>query len=565
MGYALQVFVSSTCHELRDLRASIKSWLTSHGLVPLMSDEGGFPHVDGMPPYATCLRALEQCPLVICVIDRQYGHAFDDWGPYTQYQGCAPTHAELRHALELEKRVLIFVHADTWNFHETWRKNPDAFKTSAPHGLDEATLRMFQEVKQRKPAPWIERFADVSDVLRSLNSEFVNQLYLQLDEREKETTDLAGYVLDKLLEASPEVRQKVLAGLSPALLVNQEELKQKLIAIEDELRNTRGSTKEKLDSLEREKGNVEARLESVTQQLRHASLLLARAAMKDVPWLDFIRRTMMPKQPGRIPFHNSAEVALRGYHAAAGGGQTPVLKEVTWCKLPHEEAGLHRGYRAGIIFRGGGFVPGITFACRRRGEGLSIERADYSWRLPNTYFGDYLEVSSSDDEIEGPLSWRDFEFQVKNPEGQTSDWVLFTYPFDEKLLNDLRLKAFAEGSGFLATGRAAEAIEPLRKAYVFADRVLGGQNDETLKAKALWEQARSDAALAKLRFRTGDELRVASGPHAGKTGVVEQLYLNHVDAYLIRPADGELFQASDEQVESAPPSASQDQMGTEGI
>lgn len=136
MGYQLQVFVSSTCYELRDLRASIRTWLEDLGLVPMMSNEGGFPHADGMPPYATCLRVLEDCPLVIGVVDRQYGHGFDDWGPYPQYAGCAPTHAELRHALELGKRVLIYVHNDTWNFYELWRKNSDVFKTgAAPAGL----------------------------------------------------------------------------------------------------------------------------------------------------------------------------------------------------------------------------------------------------------------------------------------------------------------------------------------------------------------------------------------------------------------------------------------------
>jgi uncharacterized protein DUF4062 len=90
MGYALQVFVSSVCYALRDLRAAIKSWLEELGLTPLMSEEAGFPNVDGMPPYATCLRALEECPLVIVVIDRSYGRSFDDWGPYPSMQGSRP-------------------------------------------------------------------------------------------------------------------------------------------------------------------------------------------------------------------------------------------------------------------------------------------------------------------------------------------------------------------------------------------------------------------------------------------------------------------------------------------
>jgi hypothetical protein len=520
-----------------------------------MSDEGGFPSIDGMPPYATCLRALEECPLVIVVIDRRYGQAFDDWGPYTQHRGCAPTHAELRHALDLGKRVLIYVHNDTWNFYEVWRKHPDAFKTSAPQGLDEATLRMFQELKQRSPAPWIDHFGDVSDVLGSLNSEFVNQLYVQLHDREQQTAGLATYLLNKILEAAPEVREKVTAGLSPDLVMDRENLQKQLAAIEGQLKETKGATQQKIDSLGREKGEVQTRLDAVTQQLRHTSLLLARAAMKDAPWLDFIRRTMLPKQPGRVPFHNSAEVALRGYKAAAGGRQKPMLREVTWSKLPYTENDLHRGYKAGIIFRGDLFTPGITFTNRRRGEtGPPPGNADYFWHLPNTYFGDYLEVSCSDDEIESPLSWRDYEFQVKNPEGRTSDWVLFTYPFDDEMLQKVRHDSFDQGEKLLAAGKVAEAVEPLRKAYVFADRILGVEHEETLRAKSVWEEARNKAALAKLRFRVGDRVAVSSGPHAGKSGVIEQLLLNHVYAYVIKPLDGEHFQASDEQVDTVPAS-----------
>src|SRR5580658_9538797 len=39
MSYALQVFVSSTCYDLRDLRAAVRNWLEQFRLTPLMSDE----------------------------------------------------------------------------------------------------------------------------------------------------------------------------------------------------------------------------------------------------------------------------------------------------------------------------------------------------------------------------------------------------------------------------------------------------------------------------------------------------------------------------------------------
>jgi hypothetical protein len=268
-----------------------------------------------------------------------------------------------------------------------------------------------------------------------------------------------------------------------------------------------------------------------------------------VPWLDFIRRTMMPKQPGRIPFHHSAEVALRGYKPT-GGRLTPVLREVTWSKLPEYEDQLHRGYKAGLLFRGENFVPGITYTRRRRGEsGPPSGNTDYFWWLPNTYFGDYLEAAAGDNEPEAFVEYRDCEFQVRNPEGQKSEWLLFSYPFEDEVLHRIRLDALEQGKALLDAGKPVEAVEFLRKGMVFSDRMLGPTHAETIQAKAIWERSLDEGALSKLRFRVGDRLEVRSGPHAGRTGTVERLLLRHVHAYLIKPPAGEQFQASDQQVE----------------
>lgn len=171
--------------------------------------------------------------------------------------------------------------------------------------------------------------------------------------------------------------------------------------------------------------------------------------------------------------------------------------------------------------------------------------------LPNIYYGDYLEVSTSDDLIEGPLSWRDYEFRVRNPEGQTSEWVRFSYPFDDIMLENIRIEQLELGRTLLAGGKPVEAVEPLRKAFVFSDRMLGLTYEETLRIKTEWENTCNEAALAKLRFRVGAQLSVKSGPEAGKAGVVERLLLGRLHAYLIRPSTGEPFQASDAQVELA--------------
>jgi hypothetical protein len=61
----------------------------------------------GARSNAACLQTLDECALVIGVIDRYYGQAFDDWGPFPRYGGLAPTHAELHHALDTGKRTPI--------------------------------------------------------------------------------------------------------------------------------------------------------------------------------------------------------------------------------------------------------------------------------------------------------------------------------------------------------------------------------------------------------------------------------------------------------------------------
>ena len=358
-------------------------------------------------------------------------------------------------------------------------------------------------------------------------------------------------IFERLDALSPELRHSILTKIDPSLIERVESLKSKHDLLEKELSDTQYRSGERVAELEEQSARLATELQQAQASLTSSRLALTSAAMKDLSWLTMIRTSMMPKQPGRIPFHNSSEVALRGYHASAGAQRAvPLLTEVTWSSVSYQENSLHRGYYAALIFKGENFVPGAVYTCRRRGEGLPTGQSDYFWRLPNIYFGDYLEVSTSDAAPEAPLSWRGYEFQVKNPEGHVSEWVNFSYPFDDKALENIRYESFQLGVQLLESGKASEAVEPLRKAYVFTDRMLGIDAQETQDKKAIWNRAIDEAALSKLRFRIGDRLTVVSGERAGASGTVEKLQLRHFHAYLIRAENGEgQFQASDEQVE----------------
>jgi hypothetical protein len=192
----------------------------------------------------------------------------------------------------------------------------------------------------------------------------------------------------------------------------------------------------------------------------------------------------------------------------------------------------------------------VTFAYRRVGElAPPTGNSDYFWRVPGIYFGDYLEVSTGEEEVESPLSWRGYEFQVRNPEGQTSGWITFTYPFDdEKLLAIMRHSA-DEGRRRVRLGDNQGAIEPLRKAMVFADRILGIDAPETCGLRDEWNAALDNSTLDKLRFEVGTRVRIVNGTHEGKSGTINSLGLRQTKPYWIDIGQEGMIAAADDEVE----------------
>lgn len=551
MPNVLQIFVCSMCYELRDLRVSIKRYLEDQGMIAQLSEDSGFPRISGMKPYATCLKTLEECQLVVTVIEKKYGTEFKEWEPYSDYNGLSPIHAEIRHALHLGKKMLVYIHTDTDSSYSTWKKNKQAYSNlDLTYSPEEQTLMLLEEIKHHDPAPYIEKYNDSNDIIDSLKKNLVNEVFASLKEQEDKNRNHSDYLLKLIHDAAPDIRNEVESKLNPDRVRELERLRSEREDLERELHSTQERSAEEVLEIGRQKEKIESKLDNLTKELANAKLMLTRAALRDVNWLERIRSQLMPKQPHRVPFHNDAEVALRGYHCSNVRG-TPVLNEVTWSKLDYNQDGLHRGFNAGIIFRGSNFAPGITFASRRKeSDSPSPGRKEPWWRLPNTYFGDYLELSINDDEDESPLSWRGYEFCVKNPEGETSDWVEFSYPFDMGKLKRIMKESEERGVQLLKEKKFQESIEPFRKAYVFSSRINGENHVETNRLREKHKHALDKTALSKLRFKVGDRIEIKKGEYEGESGQIVKIGLRQVKAYYVE-LDGTQRQVfiADEEVE----------------
>ena len=210
----------------------------------------------------------------------------------------------------------------------------------------------------------------------------------------------------------------------------------------------------------------------------------------------------------------------------AGRG-APRLDSVTWSKVPYRDGAYFRGYKAAIVFRGQNFAEGLEVS-HRQGDQAHLRWGNVNLILPN-----YAELSVNDDELESPLSWRGTSFSVRNSPAEQSAWVRFTHNFDWKSLSEELDRCEKLGVELLESGQSGEAVEPLRRAMVFAERI-PQQAERAAELRRRHDSALDNAALEQMRFREGDRVRLVAGEMAGETGTVARLMLRRSTPYLIQ-------------------------------
>src|ERR1700744_4959049 len=68
----MKIFISSTVHDLKDLRASLQQWLEGRGYTVLASEDGTIPVDSSKHSYAVCLEAARDCDCLVAIIDGRF-------------------------------------------------------------------------------------------------------------------------------------------------------------------------------------------------------------------------------------------------------------------------------------------------------------------------------------------------------------------------------------------------------------------------------------------------------------------------------------------------------------
>lgn len=162
----MKVFLSSTCYDLKDLRASIESYLIKHRHVPVLSDKDSFSVNPKIHRHDICLENISNSDLFIIVIDHRFG------AEYYKDKSISISMAEYRHAIKNNIDILAFVRESVFTERLTYIKNKDLLGFCPAHVDDIRTFEFISEIQKEPQGIWMQPFHDVVNIINLLSGIF---------------------------------------------------------------------------------------------------------------------------------------------------------------------------------------------------------------------------------------------------------------------------------------------------------------------------------------------------------------------------------------------------------
>jgi len=184
----MTIFLSSTCYDLKDLRAELENFLQEKGHSLLLSDRANFPVNIGTHRHDVCIENVQKCDLYVLVIDSRFG------AKYYKNEDISITWAEFKEAIRTERKIMSFVRKEVFNerltFKQTKKDFSERLKTLVLEGKtiaekdtlkiisllrpfitdNEKTFDFIDEIQSDKRGIWCQPFDDSTDVKMQLEN-----------------------------------------------------------------------------------------------------------------------------------------------------------------------------------------------------------------------------------------------------------------------------------------------------------------------------------------------------------------------------------------------------------
>lgn len=201
MTKAPAVFVSSTFYDLKQVRADLKDFITSLGLIPVISEYDSFPIDPTTSAVENCLKVVdENADIFVLIIGGRYGTIKD--------QGKSVTNMEYIKARARGIPIYVFIDKSILSVLPLWFANPQSDFSAV---VDSPKLFEFVTSIRDTDAVWTIPFEIAQDITRGLRKQFAYLFMDALGFRQRvksanippQLADLKGDCLRLILERPP--------------------------------------------------------------------------------------------------------------------------------------------------------------------------------------------------------------------------------------------------------------------------------------------------------------------------------------------------------------------------
>lgn len=167
----VNVFISSTCYDLAQIRTDLKEFIISLGHNPMLSEEHNFPVDPKKGTVENCIDAVRKyANIFILIIGNRYGEQLEN--------GKSITNTEFLTAIEKNIPIYTFTLKRLIHIQSVWQDNKDG--DYSRHVDNPQIFEFLEDVRQSKKY-WNFEFENAQDIIRTLKEQwsylFSNALY----------------------------------------------------------------------------------------------------------------------------------------------------------------------------------------------------------------------------------------------------------------------------------------------------------------------------------------------------------------------------------------------------
>jgi hypothetical protein len=211
----IKVFLSSTCYDLRQIRADLFDFFSNQGFLPVLSEYPNFPINPQKDTIENCIENVkDNTDIFVLVVGDRYGSKIE--------KGKSITNTEYLYAKKLGIPTYIFICKPIISILPIWKKNKNADFSGS---VDSNKIFEFVEELREIESNWCFEFEKAQDIVETLKIQLSHLFKISLDLQKRFKSNLPDF-------------HKKLSSTAINILLNKEDMFEVLFfaqTLEDEL------------------------------------------------------------------------------------------------------------------------------------------------------------------------------------------------------------------------------------------------------------------------------------------------------------------------------------------